>query len=683
MSNREKIAVVFLLLLSAVLLCYGNTFRSSWHFDDSTSILQNPGIHLDKISLVEIKNVLQTTSSEIPRDRPVAYLSFAFNWYWGKQAVFGYHLTNLLIHTITSFFIFLFILECYRTKGLQRTERNTAFYTALLAAMLWALHPIQIQAVTYIVQRMASMAAMFYIVGLWLYLRARLTADRRRYVLFSACLVCYLLAVGTKQNTVVFPVTLLLIELIFIQQIRALRSMNTLLLCLLLAISATAVYFILNWKYDLTGQAFANRSFTLVERVLTEPRVVLHYLSQIVYPLPWRFSVIHDVKLSHSLFNPPTTLFSILTIIGLVVFALAKRKEFPILSFGLLFYFLNHVVESTVLNLELMFEHRNYLPSSFLFWAPASFVVGFMYRNRKRSRPAAVSIFILTVFCVGSLGWWTRERNSFWASEETLWADALAKYPQLARPYLALAASAMEKDQNELALRLYMESLKRRDPSPGKAKFLAYHNMAHIYVSGGNFKKAEEYYKKCLTVEPESPLARYNLAHTLVREGKYREAETILDSFLSANKMKQNENFLAIKGLVLLRNGSPARAMQYFRAAYYAGNFNRKHLIGLASCLIKLNRYSEAETLLKTLSVGREASGENQLVILVLSLENDLRAGTRSKAEKTAARLLARYPLAIIGKQLVVGKDDLPIDSNLLKAFLWDFIKRKEPILRY
>jgi len=181
MSYRERVSFVFLFLFIIVLLVYSNTFTATWHFDDITSIVQNPRIHLDHISVSSLKDVVLPSTQEAPDDRPVAYLSFVLNWYFSQQNVFSYHLFNILIHIASSFLIFLIILKCYETKGLRRENRKSVFAIALLSTLLWALNPIQTQAVTYIVQRMASMAALFYLAGLWCYLTGRLKQEREKY----------------------------------------------------------------------------------------------------------------------------------------------------------------------------------------------------------------------------------------------------------------------------------------------------------------------------------------------------------------------------------------------------------------------------------------------------------------------------------------------------------------------
>ena len=203
--------MAFALLFFLILLLYSNTFQASWHFDDFPNINNNPRI---KISNLKPETLFQTFIAS--RDgglylgkkvyRPVACLTLALNWYVGQDNVLGYHIVNLCIHFITAFVLFLTILRLFCTPNLKGKYTGSEYFIALLAATLWAINPIQTQAVTYIVQRMASMAAMFYILGIYFYLRGRLCEIRKNRIWWYIC--CggsYLLAIGSKENAITLP----------------------------------------------------------------------------------------------------------------------------------------------------------------------------------------------------------------------------------------------------------------------------------------------------------------------------------------------------------------------------------------------------------------------------------------------------------------------------------------------
>ncbi len=216
-------ALVFLFFL--ILLTYGNTFDASWHLDDYQNITQNQ--HLHKIKDLNFSTVWDSLHSPVSQRifRPVAMLSFAFNWYVGSDHVVGYHIVNLIIHLLTAFFLYLTIFNLLNAPNRKATYQKSAGFIALLAAVLWAIHPIQTQAVTYIVQRMASMAAMFYVFSLYCYIKARLDSSKKyRIILFLGCGLSFLLGLGSKENAVTLPIALGLIEVLFFQDLNDRRT---------------------------------------------------------------------------------------------------------------------------------------------------------------------------------------------------------------------------------------------------------------------------------------------------------------------------------------------------------------------------------------------------------------------------------------------------------------------------
>ena len=288
--------------------------------------------------------------------RPVAFLSFALNWYAGGDQVTGYHIVNIFIHILCAGFLYSFLLSLLKSPVLIDRFYDDDKNIALLAAILWAVHPIQTQAVTYIVQRMALLAALFYLAGMLCYVRARLDTDNwRRSGLYAGCVCCLALAVGSKENAVVLPLSLGLVEIIFFQDLSNPYNRKKCLRIALATFITTATlgvlfaYIIKFSPLTFFHRILETRSFSLAERMLTQPRVVIGYLIQIFYPVLSRFSIDHSITVSTSLFEPITTLSSLSLIIGLIILALFRIHKSPILSFAILFYFLNQTMESSIL----------------------------------------------------------------------------------------------------------------------------------------------------------------------------------------------------------------------------------------------------------------------------------------------------------------------------------------------
>ena len=158
----------FVLLGLMLFLAYSNTFDVPWQFDDYSNILANPKVHAQYPHLSTLTEPFVSLFENGHLNRPFAMATFALNWYLGKDNPFGYHVVNLAIHIFAAYFLFLTLLALFKTPRLDGIySRQQVVFVSLLAAALWAVNPIQVQSITYIVQRMASMCGMFYILCIY------------------------------------------------------------------------------------------------------------------------------------------------------------------------------------------------------------------------------------------------------------------------------------------------------------------------------------------------------------------------------------------------------------------------------------------------------------------------------------------------------------------------------------
>ena len=447
-SNLSRVSIAAALLFFLIFAVYCNTFDADWQFDDKPNILNNNYLHLRNLkpeSLVQTFFTKPTDPDNIGEKlyRPISFLTFAINWYFGKDKVFGYHIVNFLIHFLTTTFLFIAILNLLGTPNLREKFDRNKYFIAFLSAALWAINPIQTQAVTYIVQRMASMAAMFYILSMLCYIKCRMSGSSLHRIFFLlGCVLTFLLALGSKENAAMLPASLLLIEFTCFQNFNWRFSKKSYFWG---SVAGGVIILLLGvWFFnpDITFSwlnGYQNRPFTLAERILTEPRIVLFYLSQIFFPLPNRLSIEHDVILSTSFFQPWTTLPAILLTLLLIGLGFSQIRKRPIIALAILFFFLNHIIESTVIPLELIFEHRNYLPSMFLFLPIAAgfkWLYDYCSANKQPLTGVLTGLLVLLIVCLG-VG--TYVRNLAWATEISLWRDAMKKAPQSARPLTNLA----------------------------------------------------------------------------------------------------------------------------------------------------------------------------------------------------------------------------------------------------
>jgi protein O-mannosyl-transferase len=215
MSRYE--VLFFLLLSTIVLLIYSNTFKAPFVFDDNMNIQNNTSIRLGKLT---IENIVTAVSESHLQSRPIANISFALNYYFHQYNVTGYHIVNVLIHVTTGIFLYFFVKTTLHLPLLHFKD-TTATWIASFTVLLWLVHPLHTQSVTYIVQRMNSMASMFYVLSMLLYTRGRLTSDKRRqWLLFTGCILAGILAIGSKEIALTIPFFLLLYEWYFFQDLR-------------------------------------------------------------------------------------------------------------------------------------------------------------------------------------------------------------------------------------------------------------------------------------------------------------------------------------------------------------------------------------------------------------------------------------------------------------------------------
>ena len=644
------LGLVFLLLL---LPCYANTFNAAWQLDDRPGIVNNPRLHIDNL----LPGTLWDTFFAKPGvarklNRPVANLTFALNWYLGQDNPAGYHIVNFTIHYLNSLLLYLLILRLLAAPLMRERHRaGDTRFIALFGALLWSLNPIQTQAVTYVVQRMALLAALFYLLGIHCYLTVRFSTARNRRVRYSiAGLLCYLLAVGSKENAIMLPVSLILVEWVFISPSLAVsmarRDIRWVGIAGVAAFILIMIVFTISGRLTFLFAGYGMRPFSVGQRLMTEGRIVLWYLSLIFYPSPFRLSIEHDVQLSGSLFVPWTTLPALLLIGALAAIAIRCRERNHLLSFGILFFLVNQVVESTIIPLELIFEHRNYLSACFLFLPVAAALNSLLNVYRRKNR----TIFVLLAACVPLwlilFGAGTHYRNNAWSTRMTLWEDAMYKAPGSARPLVTMAdlLAAGENPSREhldRALGMYLKSLNLRSARKNlRAAVLG--NMASILIKKHDLNAAMILYRKSLEKDPEYIQARFNLSTLLSMQGRFEEAMVEIDRILAKGFV--HEDYFNLKANIHLWQHQPQAALDLFRKSLQVAVNREKAFIGIGSALSTMDHHHRAEWFFR-LAHNRLP---HAILIDFLLIDNALAAGDVAMAINWTDRLLESHTLAEI-----------------------------------
>ncbi len=393
--------------------------------------------------------------------RPLALLSFLIDARDWPADPLPFKRSNLLLHLVNGALLLALLLQLGRIQR-GRHDRVVSL-SATLGAGLWLLHPLLVSTTLYIVQREAMLPASFILLGIlgWTSGRERATSGRRGGVMLagSSIIICTLLATLSKANGALLPLLTWLVDALLLaprlplvmaapgeRSFRRLRQLALILPSLAL-LSLLAAYAI----QGLVQGMPPFRPWTLGERLLTEARILVEYLGLLWLPRSYSAGVFNDaITTSTGLLSPPSTLFSIFLLLALGTLAHRLRHRQPLIALALGFFFIGHLIESTVVPLELYFEHRNYIPSLFMFW-PLSWWLGKAWQ-RAASGPVIPLRRALSIALPLLLAILTFQRASLWGNVDEqglLWA---ARNPVSPRAQAWAAQIEMERGQPARAL---------------------------------------------------------------------------------------------------------------------------------------------------------------------------------------------------------------------------------------
>lgn len=422
----------WLLLLAIGVVAYGNSFRGVFHFDDFVSILGDT-------RLDDLPAFLSHLGGMI---RPLFKLSlFVDRLVWGENPA-GYHVVNLLLHLGSGALVYAIVARLVEEAG------DIAFWTAAL----FLAHPIATETVTYISGRATGLMAFFYMAGVLFHLRGAL----------AGALACFVLALLSKETAITFPMALLLIETVIhkrkgseLRQIfmrRHLVFWATLLAFMAIAASHSRYSHLLSHSLGLRP---------IWENLLTQANVVAFALS--LFVLPQRLNFDHDFPAYHALAGWPTAI-ALAVLLGMIVGAVTQARRYPLLAFGILWFFLQLLPTNSVLPREDLLSERNlYLAAPGLFLA----VVSLWASASKRLRLLPWVVLPLLVAA-------TLSRNALYADPAELWSDAARKSPAKARPHVNLGHALYEAGELDRAIHELRRALAiDRDNPRAQANLLA------------------------------------------------------------------------------------------------------------------------------------------------------------------------------------------------------------------
>lgn len=557
------VSVAAVLLLG--ILCYGNSFDVPFVLDDVTSILTNPLVKTFDFRL---------------KSRILGDLSFALNYRLGGLEPAGYHAVNLALHLLNALLVYLLVQMIFRTPLMAAPPRGGGddrdpVVIGFAAAVLFVAHPLQTQAVTYIVQRVAVMATFCYLGAVLCYGWSRFSRTAATGAgLLGLSLLLAVAGVLTKENAVTIPLTIVLFEMTFFRGEPRCRLVKLAWYLVPLVVVPVAMLGRIGFSADLLGavsrMTAEGGAPPRLTYLVTQFPVIVSYLRLFVVPVGQNLD--HDVPLRSTPLDPVVIasflLLAAVAAAGVCLRSAARRGEpganpaAGLAAFGIGWLFITLSVESGLIPIrDVMFEHRMYLPSVGLVMAASSGGWWLAIRCVGGDRIRGVRWFVgggavLGVVLAGA----TVMRNRVWQDEVTLWKDVVAKSPLKARAHGSLGHAYQRSGFPDEALRCYREAVRL---APGD--HVARNNLGTLYLGRRQPEAALAQFREAVRSAPASIGANYNLGLALAELGRMGEAEAAYRTAIRLDP--RHDGAFNNLGIVLFRQKRFAEAESAFREA--------------------------------------------------------------------------------------------------------------------
>ncbi|KZC24746.1 hypothetical protein RHOFW104T7_06975 [Rhodanobacter thiooxydans] len=454
--HHRAIIVFLLLLLSMGLVWFGYSpgLHGGFLFDDFANLPT-----LGTLGPVDNWPAFWryiTSGTADPTGRPLTLLTFLLDAHDWPADPYPFKRTNLILHLLNGALLYALLARLGHLLGYDNRQGQTA---ALLGTALWLLHPLLASTTLYIVQREAMLPATCTLAGLLLWLHGRQLLAKSKT---AAGLAWSMLGLGgftvlgvlSKANGAMLPMLAVLIEAIVLTRQQPLRQADAqwahrLTLFIFSIVPSVAILGYVFWtglQGVLAGGPVGIRPWSVGQRLLTEPRVLLDYLQLLWLPRPFSSGLFNDQYVaSTSWLQPVTTLSAMLAVFGLIGLAWWQRRRYPAPALAILFYFAGQLLESTSIPLELYFEHRNYLPALLMFWP-----LGLWLADMRSLRTFKYALMLALPL---GMVWMTHTRAELWGnvhSQALLWARI---NPDSARAQTNAAQIEMQAGQPQAAIR--------------------------------------------------------------------------------------------------------------------------------------------------------------------------------------------------------------------------------------
>jgi tetratricopeptide (TPR) repeat protein len=515
------------------LLAYSNSFGVPFHYDDihflrEQILIKSFPLFLDWIT----HNV-----SVIITSRAFLLFTFYINYLISGLDTFGYHIVNVLIHISTAFLFYL-LLSSY----VDNEQDGSYHITAILASTLFLLHPIATESVTYISSRSSGLSAFFILASMLLFFKA--TRNTFHIIAYLLSIACFVLGLATKEAAVVTPVLMFLFDVYFVSDTKKISTSRIAYYLPFLGILGVGFsYYVATF---ITHPTLQGRGWTV--HILTELKVFVAYLRLLI--LPYGQNIDPDVRESLNL--DPAAMVSLVIIAGLIVVAVLARNKKKVLSFSILWFFINLSPFLVVRLSDYMAERWVYAASLGFSLALSDALTALLARYRK----IGVSLIIFMLLLYGTL---TLMRNSVYQDPIRLWTDAAEKSPGKIRPESNLCASYLERMNIDKAIEWCDSAVKK-----GSDYQETYINLASAYVSKGELEKAKKILLS-MNAGGAAYIYHYNLGVIYSEQGEYSQA--IKEYRIILKEMPRSPAILSSIGECYRYLKNTSKADEYFLLA--------------------------------------------------------------------------------------------------------------------
>ncbi|MBN2010099.1 tetratricopeptide repeat protein [candidate division KSB1 bacterium] len=599
-------------IVIAGIICYAQTLNFSFHFDDFYDIVNNPDIR----NLSDISAWWHTSHG-----RPIAMLTFALNYHVHGLSVQGYHSVNILIHLMNAFLVYELTKITLTTPKIDNDLIRLSDSIAFVAGLLFVIHPVQTQAVTYIVQRMASLATLFYFASLLCYINARISTNRRtRLLYFGISALSALLGMYTKQIVFTLPIIIMLYEFTFFSSFKSISMKHKIGAGILLATALVIIPLTNGLDLSLLNREIPPQqghpeTITTFTYFLTQTRALMTYLRLFFIPIHQQLDYYYRLSTQA---GDPAVLLSSAGLIALLLLAVFSFKKNKLFAFGLIWFFVTISVESGVIALpNVIFEHRMYLPLMGLIWAVLALLYSFASLRRPRIS-SGVLVFVSMAF-IGM----TVQRNQAWQNETTLWSDNVLKAPENPRawasrstvyletnelnPALADANKALDLCPTYTIARLNRGIIYYRLQQFERAladfnnvleshpdHFQALNNRGLVYIELKQYSRALDDFNKAIALNPVDVKARFNRGKAYFLEQQLKPA--IADFSFVINQQPDQTDALLYRGLSYSRSNDVPAAIADLTELTHIHKANANVYLLLGQLYIQQTEYQHAIT---------------------------------------------------------------------------------------